>query len=297
VLVEGQTPTGTSAYTHVAISTTRTVTIIGPGQGVAAPAEIFDATNDLLSLSATSAGVTINATVDGLEIGDRTNNTLQNIVYCNTIAGGAATLTIRRSALQHTAGTNKYGLTATSCAVTMDSDVVENNGPGGLLFATSDFTVENSVIALNGGPASLFGGIQMSGTGTANRAQLINVTIADNSAKNQAGVYSGIDCGGTNPVVFNSVVASNANNQLNASCTLGYSAFAGATGTNHDITGCTDTTLFVNSGANPYKPLPTATVPCILVGKGAAAYMSVSAPAFDLLGAPRPASPSDGAYE
>jgi hypothetical protein len=288
-------------YGKVSITTSKAITIIGPGQGSPQPATIYDtSSNDQFSVNA-GAGVTISATVDGIEIGDRATTTLQNGAYCNASGGASAKIVIRRSAVQHS---GKVGVTASGCDVVMDSDVVAYNTGGGLSLANTDFTVENAVLVLNGGAASLLGGVQVSGSGATNRAQLINLTIADNTAKNITGVYSGLDCiGGAAPVVFNSVVVSNSNAQINPNCTLAYSSFPGGTATNTDLANCSSSTLFVGSGANPYQPKSTATAPCAvtLLGKGTNSYMSVPAPDHDLTGAPRPqpagSMPDDGAYE
>jgi hypothetical protein len=294
VLVEGQTPAATSTYGKVSITANKNVRIVGPGQGAAATAEIYDATNAELNVTLSGAGTNAVVVIDGLVIGDATNSSVQDAIDCSATSGATIKLTIVHSNIQHS---SKVGLTATSCDITMDQDIVQNNTAGGISLGSTDFTVQNTVIANNGTTSTSFGGIQMTGNGPAVRAQLINITIADNSAKNQVGDYSAIDCGGTAPAILNAVVANNINTQLNASCTLSYSSYPTGSGTNHDISGCSDAALFVNSGANPYQPLPTAAGKCILVGKGMSANAGVSAPTYDLLGAPRPAMPSDGAYE
>jgi hypothetical protein len=206
-------------------------------------------------------------------------------------------VTIRNSFIN---GSGGVGLSATSCDVTVDQTIVQNNAGGGVQLANSDFTLQNLVIAANGtggGSGTSLGGVQVNGTGTSSRAQIVNVTVADNSSKS-TGTYSAFDCvGGATPIIFNAAVTNNSNNQINPACSLDHSSYPGGSGTNHDITGCTDAQLFTTSGANFYQPLSTATAPCVLVGKGTTSYMSVTAPNYDLLGAARSAPPSDGAYE
>lgn len=297
VFVKGQTPSATSAYSHVAVGSSRSVIIIGPGPGATKPAEIYDMSgNDLVLLSA-GAGTDIAVTLDGLVIGDSINNTLQNIANCTTAGSGKANLTIRRSTLQHTAGTNKYGLAASGCDVTVDQSLIESNQAGGVLLANSDFTIQNTVVANNGNTASAFGGIQVSGSGAAGRALIVNVTDADNTAA--MGNFSALDCPGANAIViFNTAVANNLHTtEIRPSCVLSSSAYAGGTGTNHDITGCSDTQLFQNSGPNPYAPLAGAAMPCVLVGAGSSSFMTIAAPSYDLAGTSRPNPPAVGAYE
>lgn len=306
VLVQGQspTPTTTQGYSKVTITSAMNVTIIGPGQGSSQPVTIYDPTNVGLTISLTGAGMSSNVILDGIEIGDRTNSTVQDALDCGANGGATVKLTLRRSAILHS---SKLGMSITGSDVTMDADLVANNATGGISLTNSDYTIQNSVSASNGagGPTgSNLGGIQVSGSGTTGRAQIINVTDADNNAKNTAGVYSGLDCiGGAAPIIFNSVVVSNSNVQINPNCTLAYSSFVGGNGTNTDLTNCTDATLFVNSGANPYQPKATVTAPCsvTLLGKGTTMYMAVPAPTHDLTGATRPqpagSMPDDGAYE
>lgn len=326
VLVAGQTPSGTSAYSKVSITSARTVTIVGPGQGAAAPATIYDPTNVGLTISLSGSGVSGTVIVDGLEIGDRSNASLQDAVDCTASGGASATLVVRRTAIQHSSklGVNSNGCDATmgstlvennvmgglqftTSDLEMDASLVENNSGGGIQLSTSDFTIENTVIALNGSASSGFGGVQSIGTGSVGRAQLINDTIVKNTAA--TGGYSALDCPPANSMaIFNSVVEGNLNTtEIRSTCTLGYSSFAGATAAsgngNTDITGCTDASLFVNTGANPYTPLSTVTAPCTvtLLGKGTSSYMGIAAPNHDLLGAARPqpagSMPDDGAYE
>lgn len=288
-------------YGKVAITTSKTVTVIGPGQGGAQPASIYDATNVGVAITLSGAGTTGALTLDGLEIGDRTNPTTQDGISCNAAAGAAITLIVRRSAIQHS---GKVGVNATGCDVTMDADVVANNTGGGLLLQSSDFTVENTIVALNGSASSTFGGIQPNGPGPANRQLIINSTVVENTAKNMAGIYSALDCvAAAAPIIFNVVANSNSNSQINPACTLDHSAFAGGTGTNTNLTNCTDANLFVDPANFDFHPRTAAVAPCptTLLGKGSTSFMSVAAPDHDFGGSVRPqptgSMPDVGAIE
>lgn len=290
-------------YSKLLISSSKVVSIIGPGQGVAQPATIYDATNAGVAVSLTGAGITASVTLDGMEIGDRTNVTTQDGVLCSAASGAVGRLTVRRTTIQRS---GKFGVNASGCDVTCDGAIIgPGNGTGGIILSSSDATIVNSLIDNNGTTTSNLGGVGFSGTGPTNRAQLINSTIVENTAKNQAGVYSGIDCTmGAAPVIFNTVVNGNSNGQINAACSLTFSAYAGASGpTNTDLTNCSDSALFMNPGGFDFRPKSTPTAPCgvTLLGKGTTALMSIAAPDHDLTSAARPqpagSMPDIGAYE
>jgi hypothetical protein len=200
---------------------------------------------------------------------------------------------VRRSAIQHN---GKLGISATGCDITVDQTVIgPGNGQGGALLKTTDFTVQNAVIHDNGSTTAAFGGLQVNGLGTAGRGRIVNVDIVNNSAKNSAGTYSGIDCvAGTVAVlntalIGNTVTASTA--EVRGTCSMDHSAWIGATATNLNLTNCTDATIFIDPGNFDYHPRTTAMAPCAttLLGKGAGAFMTATAPPYDFNGAPRPA--------
>jgi hypothetical protein len=205
---------------------------------------------------------------------------------------------VRRTAIQNS---SQIGISATSCDVTMDEDIVgPANAGGGISLTNSDFTITNALVIGNGGTLKLFGGIQATWNGTASRAKIVNCTIVENTAKNQAGVYSGLDCSAITTTTNTAIIGNlNAPTEVKATCPLDHSASIGATGSgNIDLTGCTEGNLFAAAGTN-YTPVSTPMAPCTKVLVNAAT--PAGAPDHDLKGSPRPqpagSNPDVGAIE
>lgn len=207
-------------------------------------------------------------------------------------------LTLVRSTVQNNA---QFGLSASSCDVTLDQDTFASNAQGGISLASTDHTIMNTLIRDNGTAdpsGSSTGGFASSGTFA--RANIVNDTFVGNK-NTTGGVFpSGASCGGTT-VFFNDVVAGNSGNaQETGGCAPAYSAyvFIGTAGTNTNITGCSLANLFVNPTNNDYHPNKTAVAPCsvVLVDHGGASSGAVNAPDHDHDGTPRP-QPQGGMFD
>lgn len=167
-------------YNPVSLNTTTgaigPLTIIGPGRNSAPPATIAGSgavTPDGVAVQ-TGSGNAATLTLDGLVLIGAGGATPGAGVRC-TVGTGAATVTVLNSYIHNSGG---YGVSASSCALTLDANIVgPSNTGGGVSISGGSVTASNNLIVGNGtgGPGVSFSG-SVSGTWWFN-------TVANNSFK------------------------------------------------------------------------------------------------------------------
>jgi len=210
--------TAQKKYIHVAMATypesltvsKKTVTILGGGATVS-PSTIGVAgivvadDSDLTIMDLTVSNAVGSANADGIRcsLGTGTNN---------------PKLTIRWSTLADNSG---QGIDASSCDVTVEETQILHNTAGGLNLTTAThFSLVNDIIALNGDPQSLLGGILVTGSSVGNTIAFS--TIADNTA--MTGHVPGVQCAvGTLATPNNIVYGNGTGAQVTGDCVWTYS--------------------------------------------------------------------------
>lgn len=226
----------------------------------------------------------------------------------NVVADYATTsLTITRSTVTHSP--TKGVAASANSTLTLDADFISNNVAGGIEVNTSNFTLTNLLISGNGkadssagaGDGSAFGGINLSAGGQ-DRAHMLmfNDTVVANLASATIASASGISCSAV-PTLANTVIFGNQgpSAQTTAGCQPSYSAYPGAgtnANNNQDLSSCQASDLFIQKSADPYQPIKGGSAPCTLVDDGTSSFMSVNAPAHDIVGATRP-QPAGGKFD
>jgi len=278
------------------------VRVVGVGQPTLSP----PATGPAFRVANSSHN--LNVTLDGFVV-ESASGTSGHGISCGSLAPttAATKLTVLRSTIRNC---GQHGVDASSCAITLDQDVVgPGNAQGGIYLTSSDFTITNALVTSNGTAGtsgSTVGGVAIAGTFTQGR--IVNATIVGNRMKTGALSASALTCSSA-PVVFNVVAQGNtggsATSEMDAAnCLPSYSAFVAATsGTmNQDISTCGVTqaqqaqALFVDANNGNYHPRTGGTTPCTLVGDGTTMFMSVQAPTTDLDGTTRTTPFDIGAY-
>jgi hypothetical protein len=216
IVVKGSTV----AYSAITINSTPAagVTIIGPGHATPSnahspTAHIYTITNSP-ALTMTLSSGTSSVTVDGMELsGSSGSGNQASGVTCTATGTGVATLKIINSVIDQSGA---YGINSSSCAVTLDSDIITQNG-GGISITGSTLNATNNIIALNG-----ITGFGVSLIGPVAGTFMFN-TVASNTDGNGAG---GINCTGTVPQIVASIVFSNSqsggSSLAGGSCLLSY---------------------------------------------------------------------------
>ncbi|MDB4968917.1 MAG: hypothetical protein JWN44_4606 [Myxococcales bacterium] len=296
VVFSGVYPENVSIQTS---TTSYTVNAIGVGQPTLSPS----ATGAGLKLA--NGGMMINVTLDGFVIQSAIGG---SGVDCTGVAPNANTrLSLLRSTLRNNA---QYGIIASKCLVTIDQTTIAQNASGGVYASDADVTIQNTLVRQNGMAASgaTYGGIFLTAPMSAGSATVVNTTVVNNKTSGGALATSGISCG-FSANILNSVVHSNTGSsmEMNAtSCPPDHSAFVGAavggTGTNNiELATCTSGVVFVDANNNNYTPRSGAGA-CSLIDKGIGSHVfnttTVTAPSYDLNGAPRSSGTIDiGALE
>lgn len=269
---------GGMAYNSIT-SIPRTTTIVGPG---------FAATNRaVVNGTAVNPAVTLGSlatlTLDGLELtaGAASNQGIN----CNH---AGATLIVRNSYID---GNNGAGIGATSCAVTLDANIVYQNTGGGLNINGGSVTASNNLIVGNGtsGPGVLFVG-SVGGTWWFN-------TVADNLRTGSNAAAFSCAAATAAPVVQASIVWGNTKDGSGSSV---------GTGCSFTYTDIDDTTTPTGTGNFNMNPMLTsgtlpvtgyripATSPAVNKVTAATGLTGGTLPDHDVDGKPRPRAATGG---
>jgi hypothetical protein len=137
---------------------------------------------------------------------------------------GVTVLTLRQVSLIDNGG---YGVTSTSCTVTIERSRISRNASAAMLLAGGTIEIRNNIVDGNGNGQLENGNVQI----TASNGRVVFNTIVQNLAKGGSDRTGGIACTGTVRIARNILSDNGASNPFRGDCTTGTLNF-----TNTDVT-------------------------------------------------------------
>ncbi len=139
------------------------------------------------------------------------------------VVGENCSLEIRNSTVSASSG---VGVATTNGTLSLQASEILDNGKGGIDIDGSNYSIVNSFICHNGGPASVTGGVRIEATSNRDEEFAYN-TIAQNSRVNTAGIGSALRCEVTAVVASNNIfmLEDGSSADLVSGCDTQYSLF------------------------------------------------------------------------